>query len=62
MQIFQVLRLRHQVGKDGAHSGLEMVCLGEVVKVLGKIKFRLIVELVRVVIILEPVMRQHLLH
>lgn len=62
VQIFQVLRLRHQVDKDGAHSRLELVRLGEVVEIGRQIKLRLIVKVFRIAVVLDPFVRQHLLH
>lgn len=62
VQIFQVLRLRHQVDKDGADSRLELVRLGEVVEIGRQIKLSLIVKVFRIAVALDPFVRQHLLH
>ena len=62
VQIFQLLRLRHQVDKNGAHSRLELVSFGEVVEICRQIKLRLIVKVFRIDVVLYPFVRQHLLH
>ena len=59
VKIFQIFRLRHQVSEDGTHSRLELVRLGEVVKIGRQIELLFIAQLFLIQVILDPVMLQH---
>ena len=60
MEILEVFRLRHQVCKDRADTGLERCRLGKVVQVGGEIQLSLLVDLVQLLIVLDPRVVQHL--
>ena len=61
MQVFQVFRLCHQIGKDRANARLKLVRLRKIMQVGRQIKLCLIVQIVFTLIIFDPVMVDHLL-
>lgn len=62
MQVFQVLRLRHQVREDGAHARLKLVRLRKIVQVRGQIELGLVVDAtVGPLVVLDPAVIEHLL-
>ena len=56
MQVFQVFRLCHQVGKDRANARLKLVRLRKIMQVGRQIKLCLIVHFVFTLIVYDPSM------